>query len=68
MEEPHAVVARPHGNSKTGLPFQPTQKSVLKEIKKAVEGGASSGDVYHQGPIQRSSYVFQPIRSMGTLT
>lgn len=44
--KPHAINVLPHGNSKTGLPFHPTEKSVLIKMSEELEKGTQPGKVY----------------------
>ena len=40
--EPHAVVNKPHGNSKNSLPFIPTKKSTLEKLTSVVKEHSST--------------------------
>lgn len=37
--EPHSFDIRPHGNSKTGQPFHPTEKALLSKMKSELTKG-----------------------------
>ena len=47
--KPQSIKVLPHGNSKTGLPFHPTDRSLLNEMHKSTRGSeVSSMKVYNK--------------------